>query len=120
MIRIMSELPARVLGFEAIGHVNAADYENVVIPEFRAVVEDGEMLRVVYYLGPEFTGFSLGALLDDARVGLDFMRRIERVALVTDLDWVRRASGLFSALSPAPVRVFPSEELKGAVEWLSE
>ena len=50
MIRIMSELPPHVVGFEGLGKVTVRDYETVIIPEInrwqrkarRCSVIDGE------------------------------------------------------------------------------
>ena len=117
MIRIMSELPPAVLGFEARGKVTARDYQSVMMPEINRVVAEGEHLRVLYYLGPEFDSFSVGAMLDDALIGVGHTWSWEKAAVVTDKDWIHKAFGLFSAITPISMRVFRNEDLDDAVRW---
>jgi hypothetical protein len=119
MIRIMCELPPAVLGFEAIGRVTAQDYQTVMMPELQQVVGDGGRLRLVYYLGPRFEGFTVGAMLDDALVGVGHPRSWERIAVVADKEWVHKSFGLFGALVPAEVRIFRNAELDAAVSWVA-
>jgi hypothetical protein len=117
MIRLMSELPPDVLGFEAHGKVTAQDYQTVMMPEINRVVASGERLRVVYHLGPEFEGFTVGAMVDDAIAGLGHVRAWKRAAVVSDLDWVHKSFGFFSAIMPLEIRLFPNSELSSAVDW---
>jgi hypothetical protein len=45
-----------VLGIEAVGEVTADDYESVMLPAVSAARQGGEKARLLYLLGPEFTG----------------------------------------------------------------
>jgi len=120
MIRIMSELPLGVLGFEAVGKVTAQDYQTVMMPEVEQVIDDGERLRVIYYLGPDFESFTIGAMLDDALVGVGRANAWERIAIVSDKDWVHKSFGLFATVLPFKARIFPIPELATAVQWVAE
>lgn len=117
MIRIMSELPVEVLGFEARGKVTAHDYQTVMMPEVNRVVSEGNRLRVLYYLGPEFESFSVGAMFDDALIGVGLGRAWERAAIVTDKQWIHKSFGLFSAITPIDMRIFHNSQLDEAVQW---
>jgi SpoIIAA-like len=44
---------------------------------------------------------------DDVKVGLEHFAHWERVAIVTDLDWISHATKLFAFLFTGEVRVFP-------------
>jgi len=120
MIRIMCELPPEIVGFEASGKVTAHDYETVVMPEINRVASSGGRLRVLYYLGPEFDSFSIGAMFDDALIGVGRTPSWERAAIVTDKQWVHRSFGVFAAITPVEMRVFPSAELDEAARWVGE
>lgn len=119
MIRIMSELPPRVLGFEARGKVTAHDYETVVMPVIDRAAAEGGRLRLLYHLGPAFEGFSLGAMFDDARLGLSHFQSWERIAIVTDDARIRASVELLSKLVPGEVRAFAGDELEAARLWVA-
>jgi len=118
VIRIMSELPPRVLGFEACGKVTAQDYETILMPEVNRAVAEGQQLRLLYYLGPEFKGFSVGAMLEDTRLGIGHIKQWEKIAIVSDLEWVRHSASLFGGLIASSIRVFPNAELDTACAWV--
>ena len=120
MIRIMSELPPGIVGFEARGKVTAQDYETIMMPEINRVASGGGRLRVLYFLGPEFESFSVGAMFDDALIGVGRTPWWERGAVVTDKDWVHKAFGFFSAITPIQLRVFHNADLEAATKWLEE
>ena len=42
----------------------------------------------------------------------------DRVAVVTDLGWVRKATTAFGWLAPGELRVFPLAELDQAKAWV--
>jgi uncharacterized protein (TIGR02246 family) len=56
---------------------------------------------------------------DDARLGLMNIGRFSGVAVVSDVDWVRRAARLFAPLMPMPVRVFNDADIDEARRWIS-
>ena len=117
MIRVMSELPPGVLGFEARGKVTAQDYQTIMMPEINRAVSGGDRLRMVYHLGPEFKGFTVGAMFDDAIAGVGHVKSWERAAVVSDIDWIHKSFGFFNALMPMAMRLFPNSELDTAVAW---
>jgi hypothetical protein len=43
----------------------------------------------------------------------------ERIAVVTDVDWIRMATKAFGFAMPGEVRVFSNAELGAARDWLS-
>ena len=119
MIRIMEGLPDNVLGAEAIGKVTDEDYENVLAPAAREMLEVHSKIRYVYVLGEEFEGWTAGAMWEDAKLGGGDLRRWEKVAVVTDKDWVRHAVKGFGWMIPGDVRVFSVAELDTAKAWAS-
>ncbi|MCB2020005.1 MAG: STAS/SEC14 domain-containing protein [Rhizobacter sp.] len=120
MLELMPNLPDRVLGVVASGEVSARDYETVLVPAVEAAIAKFGGVRVVYQIGPAFTGYSIGAAWDDMKLGISNLRAWERVAVVTDVEWVATALRLFSFAVPCPVRQFPNAELAQAVQWAAE
>ena len=120
MLERMQDLPDGVLGFEAKGEVTGADYESVLIPAVEEMLAQQESVRFLYYLGNDFTGFDAKAMWDDATVGLQHFTAWERVAVVTDIGWIRTAVKAFGFVMPGHVKVFGNSELAEARQWLSE
>ena len=63
-------------------------------------------------------GFKPGAMWDDFFVGVEHLSRWERVAVVTDLDWVRLATRAFGFLLPGKTQVFTLAEAGAAKAWI--
>lgn len=120
MIAIIPDLPDNVLGFSASGKVTADDYASVLVPAVEAQLANRTKLRLLYQLGADFTGFGVGAMWADAKLGLHHPAAWERVALVTDVDWLRSAATIFGFAMPGQVRVFTNSEMAIARSWVSE
>lgn len=120
MIEQMTDLPSGTLGFSGHGQVTAADYESVIVPDIEAAFALNRKLRLIYHLGPDFTGFDAGALWDDAKVGMRHFSGWERIALVTDTGWLRAAATAFGFAVPAKFRLFQHAELADAKSWVIE
>lgn len=120
MLERIRGLPENVLGLEARGEVTGADYESVLIPAVDEMLARRRSIRFLYHLGNEFTGFDAKAMWDDAKVGLRHLAAWERVAVVTDVAWIRTAVKMFAFVMPGQVRIFSNSELAGARQWLSE
>ena len=120
MIELIPDLPPNVLGVSAKGTVMAADYESVIIPAVEAAFARRKKIRFLYHLGEDFSRFQAGAMWDDAKIGFKHLSGWERVAVVSDLDWIRWAVNLFGFTMPGRVRVFANRELADAKRWICE
>lgn len=85
MIELLPGLPDPIVGLLASGQMTAQDYESVVIPAIESKLQAHGAVRVLYQLGPAFTGFTAGAMWDDASgiylsqgVGKDRLRHGQR------------------------------------------
>lgn len=119
MIELLEDLPDAVLGFEAIGEVEADDYENVLVPAVEAALEDNDKIRLLYLLGDRFEGYSAGAAWEDTKVGFEHIRNWERLAVVTDADSIRHGVKAFGWMIPAEVRVFATADRDQAEAWIA-
>ena len=120
MLKIISDLPGNVLGIEAEGEVTGADYENVLIPAVDEKLKANNKIRFLYYLGPDFTGFSLNAMIDDAGVGIKNFSTWDRIALVSDHHLINGFAKFFGYLLPGEVKVFGNAGLDEAKKWIAE
>jgi hypothetical protein len=118
MIELMSGLPDNVLGLSASGEVTAEDYVRTLIPAIEERIGRHGKIRLLYHLGPAFTGYSMGAMWDDAKVGMAHLFDFEKIAVATDVDWCRHAVRLFGLLIPCPVKLFANADLAAAKAWV--
>jgi hypothetical protein len=119
VLRLLSEMPRNVVGVEAVGHVEAADYRDVLEPAVTSAIEQGEKVRLLYILGPEFDGFSPGAGWEDTKIGIGHWNSWERIAVVTDHDWISHGVKALAWMLPGQVRVFSTDSQNDATAWVS-
>lgn len=119
MIEVIPELPPGTLGFRAHGQVTTDDYEQVLIPDVEAGFALNRKLRLLYVTADDFLGFDPGAMWDDAKLGARHFSGWDRVALVTDVPWLRMAAATMGFMVPGQFRLFPAGELAAAKRWIS-
>lgn len=120
MIEQLEGLPPGTLGFRARGQVTAADYERVLVPDVEAVFALTRKLRLLFVTAEDFTGFDAGAMWDDFMLGMRHISGWDRVALVSDVPWLRTAAKATRFLVPADFRLFALAELEQAARWIAE
>jgi SpoIIAA-like len=116
VIETLTDLPDGVIGFEAVGHVEAEDYRNVLLPAAEKAAKGGD-IRLVYVLGPRFEGYSSGAGFMDAKLGIEHFTKWKRVAVVTDHDWMSHVVGVVSWMIPGEFKAFPLDKRADAIAW---
>lgn len=119
MITLLPNLPAHVVGFEAIGEVRAADYEDVLAPAITAAIAASGDINVLYVLGDAFTGYTGGAMWEDAVVGTEHFAHWKKIAVVTDTAWVEHTVNAFAWMMPTRIRVFRVADRAAAEAWVS-
>ena len=117
MIKELSDMPSGVIGFEASGKMRAEDYRDVVLPALERAAAAGEVRFVIVI--PDFDGMSGGALWQDLKVGVEHWRAWKRIALVTDIEWMKHMTSLFGWMTPGEVKTFPLAQQGEAIEWVA-
>jgi hypothetical protein len=122
MIERLADMPQGTVGFRAAGEIEREDYEAVLVPELRRAVEAGNGLRTLYVI-EDLDEIEPGALWADSKLGFDLGVRHHdawvRSAIVTDIDWMARATRLFAWMIPGEARVFGLDELAAAKAWVA-
>ena len=122
MIERLTDMPPGTIGFRAAGDIEREDYDRVLGPELRRAVEAGTGLRTLYVI-EDLDEIEPSALWADSKLGFDLgVRHREawiRSAIVTDIDWMARATKLFAWMIPGEARVFPLAELEQAKAWVA-
>lgn len=120
MIEVLQGFPAKVLAFACKGHVTKDDYESVLIPAVEEALQQKGKVRLYYRTDRDFSGIAAGAMWDDFKVGMEHLLRWERIAIVTDVDWIRYTFRVFSFVIPGMARIFRLQEEENARKWIVE
>ncbi|MGB7098245.1 MAG: STAS/SEC14 domain-containing protein [Xanthobacteraceae bacterium] len=116
MIEQLTDFPGNIVAFICKGRVTRADYEAVLVPAVLQALEAHDKVRLYYETDSDFGGIDPGAMWEDFKIGMENFMRWERVALVTDIEWIKQTVRLWGFLMPAATRVFPPA--MQAREWI--
>ena len=123
MIERLDGFPAGVLAFRGSGELTRDEYREMMKPIY-ATLERGEKLNIFFELEGNFDGLDLGALWEDleagATVGLGHRSSWQRMALVTDVTWIRHAAAVAGPLAPGELKLFAPDETAQAKAWIAE
>ena len=118
MIEQLSNFPDDVLAFVCKGRVTKADYDSVLVPAVMKALEKHKRIRLYYETAADFSGIDPGAMWEDFKVGMEHLTRWERVAVVTDVEWIKQTMRFFSFLMPGATKSFPTSEAAQARAWI--
>ena len=120
MLKIINHLPDNVLGISAEGKISGSDYETVLIPAVDEKMKTHKKIRMLYHLSPKFTGFDMAAMWDDTKIGMKYFSAWDRVALVTDHEWINTFARFFGHMFPCEFKTFKNDDLAEAKQWIAE
>jgi hypothetical protein len=119
MLRRIPDMPAGTIGFEAVGEVEDDDWEHTVEPVLRASIAEGRKVRLLYLLGAQAREVDFDAMKADTGFRARHASSFDRVAVVSDEDWVRPALRALSFLLPGKAKGFRVSDLENAKAWLA-
>ena len=114
MLELIEGLPKNIVGIVATGKVTLADCENVLVPAIKQSRKRHDKIRLYYELNSRFPG----SAWDDLDLGLENVSCCERVAIVTDIGWVRLTVKALRFLIPSEIRVFPTIQTEEGRAWI--
>jgi hypothetical protein len=106
MLELIDGLPGNVVGIAVSGRLTMQDCQDVLVPAMQRSLKRHDKIRLYYELNSRFPG----AAWDELELGLEDLSRCERVAIVTDIGWVRLTVKALRFLIPSEIRVFPTEQ----------
>jgi SpoIIAA-like len=118
MIEQLMSFPENVLAFVCHGRVTKADYDSVLVPAVMNALKRNYKVRLYYETAADFAGIDPGAIWEDFKVGMEHLTRWERVAVVTDVEWIKQTMRFFSFLMPGAMKSFPTSEAAQARVWI--
>jgi hypothetical protein len=122
MIELLDDMPDGTVGIRIDGDVAREDYTRVLVPALTSAVGSGRGLRTLYLI-EDLDEIEGDALWEDTKLGYDLVIKHhgawQRSAIVTDIDWMARASKLLLWLFPGEARLFRIADLDQAKAWIA-
>jgi hypothetical protein len=115
MLELIEGLPKNVIGIAASGRVTMQDCHDVLMPAIKKSLKWHDKIRLYYELNSRFPG----SAWDDLDLGLEHASSCERVAIVTDIGWVRLTVKAVRFLIPAKIRVFSTDQAEEGRAWIA-
>ncbi len=119
MIEFIEGFPEGTIAIAGKGRVTAEDYDKVLIPKIEETLERHGKLSLYCELGEGFSGIDAAAVWKDLKIGVAHLSRWERMAIVTDVEWIRFAINAFRFLMLGRVRVFSTGDVSEARAWIA-
>ncbi len=118
MIVQLTDFPSNVVAFLCKGRVTRADYDSVLAPAVVNALRAHEKVRLYYETAEDFAGFDPGAMWEDFKIGVEHFTRWDRVAVVSDVEWIKHAVRFFGFFMPAQTKLFSRSEAAQARQWI--
>lgn len=120
MLTKLENLPPAIVGVRASGKVTRRDYEQVLVPALEEASRAQTRIRLLLEFSPEFTRVTIGAALDELRIGVKYHALLEKCAVIADKEWVALATRIFGSLHPCPTKSFRTGQITEALAWLED
>ena len=116
MIELLEGLPPNVVGIVAKGRVTQRDCAEILLPAIDKAREWHHKLRLYYEIRSRYPG----AAWEEVTLSGAHAPVWERVAIVTDVAWVRHTVQAVRLLIPSEIRVFAATQIPEGLAWITE
>ena len=119
MVELLEDFPPHVAAYKASGAISKEEYEQVIMARVDEVAAEYGKINFLVLLETSFHNYSIGAFFDYLKVSFEHFTRWQRMAIVSDENWVRKAHEILSPFVHGEIRSYKTEEFKAAKEWVS-
>ena len=116
MIEMIEGLPTNVLGVVVRGRVTQRDCSDVLIPALEKARTWHHRLRLYYEIRSRYPG----AAWEEIALGIGYGPMWERVALVSDVAWLRHTVQALRLLIPGEIRMFTTSQTPEGLAWIAD
>jgi hypothetical protein len=111
-IKLEEETAAKIVTITFIDKLEREDCERF-LPQLEGLMEPGGKIRLVVEL-KDFSGWTAGALWEEAKFAFRHFNNIERLAITGDRKWEKGMAEFVKPFTKALVRHFGFEEMEEA------
>ncbi len=119
MIELLPDMPEGVTGIRVSGRLSGDELREIK-PAMEELFKTGG-IRIVEVITSDYEGFGPGGLIEDLKMGfgtvLPHHSAFERIAVVSDKEWVAHTLHALAWMVPGELAVFGLDELERAKAW---
>jgi hypothetical protein len=119
MVQLLTDLPPHVAAYKASGAISKEEYEQVVMARVDEVALKYGRINFLVLLETGMENYSIGAFIDYIKVSFEHFTKWNRMAIITDQQWVRRAYDVLSHVVHGEIRTYELKDFSAAKEWVS-
>jgi hypothetical protein len=120
MIQYLQDLPSNIVGFKATGEITEKDFSETVLLKVQALIDKTDQLNYLLVLETSVSNFTIGAWMKDVFLGIKYLTKWNRAAIVSDVEAIRSFTTFFSYLMPGEFKGFEHKNLQQAIDWAAE
>lgn len=119
MLERITNMPDGTIGLAAKGAVTTADCERTLLPLVAGWPASDQHTAMLLQFGPEFEDFKPDLWGGDAWFAFNHRRDFGRLAVVSDVAWLRKAVRLLAPFMGGEVRLFHDYQMEQAKTWIA-
>jgi hypothetical protein len=119
MVELLKGFPPYVAAYKAQGNINREEYDYVVMRRVGEIAGQFGQINFLVLLETSMSYYNVGVLLDFVKTTFDRFINFNRMAIVSDEKWVRRAYEALGHIVDCEIIGYPIAEFYTAKYWVS-
>ncbi len=115
---LLDGFPDDVVAVQAKGIITGKAYADKLVPLMDAKLEKHDRIKCMLVVDEQFIAYTGEAAWNDMLLGVRHWNRFERIAVVTDIGWLRMSLRVFTPLVPTEFKLFDLAQLDEARSWI--
>lgn len=120
MVELLNDFPPYVAAYKATGQVSKEEYEQVVMARINEVARQYGKINFLVLMATDVSDYSFGSLVDYVKMTFNHFKEWNRLAVVSDAQWVNKVYEALGGLVYGKVKSFRINEYEEARQWISE
>lgn len=117
-VEILEGFPQDVVALRIKGIITSQDYTKNLVPLINSKMKKHDKLKLLVFIPDEFQSYSAGAAWDDLKLGVSYWTRFEKIAIITDIGWLKLSARFFAPLIPGQLILFSNADQDVAQHWI--
>jgi hypothetical protein len=120
MVELLNDFPPYVAAYRAYGIVQKQDYEKIVMAKVDEAAARYGKINFLVLLQTDVWNYSFTAFINHIKVSFEHFSEWNRMAIVTDKQWLSKAYRVLNHLVPGEIRGYEIRQFDEARYWVSQ